>query len=110
MKTVLTDSHPVQIFIAGDYEAALASCQVHCDEVGLCVTVTPTTYVYTGGQEPGVIVGFINYGRFPLGRAAIFERARELALKLIADLGQESASVQGPDDTLWISFRKEPGA
>lgn len=105
MKTVETISYPVQIFIAGDHAKALDSCRAYCDEQGFCVTVTPTSYVYTGGQEAGVIIGLINYGRFPSEPQAIFARAKELALKLIADLGQESASIQAPDKTLWISFR-----
>jgi hypothetical protein len=101
-----TRSYPVQIWIAGAHARALESCRAYCDDRGFCVTVTPTTYVYTGGQEAGVVVGLINYGRFPSEPRAIFARAKELALKLIADLGQESASIQAPDKTLWISFRE----
>lgn len=105
MNTAETASYPVQIWIAGDHAAAIESCQAYCDEVGFCVTVTPTAYVYTGGQEPGVVIGLINYGRFPSTPEAIFERAKDLTLRLIRDLGQESASIQAPDKTLWISFR-----
>ncbi len=58
-------SCPVSIFIAGDYDKAHEICRAHCDAVGLCVTVTATSYIYTGGEEAGVIVGLINYPRFP---------------------------------------------
>lgn len=58
-------SYPVSIFMAGDYNAAREICRAYCDEVGYCVTVTPTSYVYTGGEESGFIVGLINYPRFP---------------------------------------------
>ena len=105
MRTVETSSYPVQIFIAGDAAKAAELCRAYCDETGFCVTVTPTWYVYTRGQEAGVMVGLINYGRFPSEPAAIFARAKELTLKLIEGLGQESASIQAPDKTLWISFR-----
>lgn len=105
MKTVETVSYPVQIWIAGGHAKAIDLCRAYCDEIGLCVTVTPTTYIYTGGQELGVVVGLINYGRFPSEPQAIFARAKELTLKLIEGLGQESASIQAPDKTLWISFR-----
>lgn len=106
MKTVETPSYPVSIFIAGDHATALEACRAHCDAIGLCVTVTPTTYVYTGGEELGLIVGLINYGRFPSEPSAIFAKAKELALRLITDLDQQSASIQAPDKTLWISFRE----
>lgn len=102
-----TISYPIQIWIAGDHAKALELCRAYCDETGFCVTVTPTAYVYTGGQEAGVAVGLINYGRFPSEPRAIFERARELTLRLIEGLEQESASIQAPDRTLWISFRSQ---
>lgn len=107
MKTTETISYPVQIWIAGDVERAHQSCREFCDSVGLCVTVTPTDYIYTGGIEGGVVIGLINYGRFPSEPREIFARAKELAIKLIADLGQESASIQASDKTLWISFRED---
>lgn len=105
MKTVETISYSVQVFIAGDAAKASEICRAYCDDTGFCVTVTPTWYVYTGGQEAGIIIGLINYGRFPSEPHAIFARAKDLALKLIDGLGQESASIQAPDKTLWISFR-----
>ncbi len=110
MKRVEGPSYPVSIFIAGDETAAREHCRAFCDAVGLCVTVTPTTYVYTDGEGTGVIVGLINYQRFPADPAIIFERAEHLAVLLIRKLGQESASIQAPDKTVWISFRTEDEA
>lgn len=40
-------------------------CQGYCNGAGLCVTVTPTKFIYTKRWEPGCIVGLINYPRFP---------------------------------------------
>jgi hypothetical protein len=54
MRTEFSPSWPVQIFIAGEYETAMNACGAYCDEVGLCVTVTLTDYVYTNGTEGGV--------------------------------------------------------
>lgn len=107
MKRVETTSYPVQIFVAGNPWEAETICLDYCNEVGLCVTVTETNYVYTGGEETGVIVGLINYGRFPSEPEAIFARAEALALRLIEGLRQQSASIQAPDKTVWISFRRE---
>lgn len=97
----------VEIFIAGDAEKARQICQKFCDDRGLCVTVTETTYVYTGGREAGVIVGLINYPRFPSDAAAIGDKAAHLALRLREGLGQESFTIQGLDWAHWYSWRDQ---
>lgn len=105
MRTECAPSWPVSIFIAGDCTKAHEICRAFCDEEGLCVTVTPTAYVYTGGEEAGVIVGLINYPRFPSEPNDILATAKLLALELMAKLEQESVSVQTPDETHWFSTR-----
>lgn len=108
MKRIEAPSYPVSIFVAGSVWQAETICLNYCDEIGLCVTVTETVYCYTGGEESGVIVGLINYPRFPAEPAEIFAKAEALALLLIDGLGQQSASIQAPDKTVWISFRDDP--
>ena len=103
-------SYPVSIFIAGSVFEAETICLAYCDEVGLCVTVTETHYCYTGGEEAGVIVGLINYPRFPSDPAAIWTRAEELAARLCAGLKQQSYTIQAPDRTVWFSHREEDNA
>lgn len=98
-------AYSVSIFIAGDAKLAAMICREFCDAEGLCVTVTPTTYVYTGGQEDGVIVGLINYPRFPKTPGAIYATANELAERLCQMLGQQSFTVQTPDAAFWTSYR-----
>ena len=105
MKRASAPSFPVSIFVAGNQDEARRICRQFCDEEGLCVTVTPTAYVYTGGEEAGVIVGLINYPRFPKGPSEIVQTATLLALELMHKLEQESVSVQTPDETLWFSIR-----
>jgi hypothetical protein len=102
-------SYPVSIFVAGDLKRAEQICQIYCDQVGLCVTVTPTQYVYSLGpsDELGVIVGLINYPRFPSTPADILAKAEALALRLIEGLKQQSATIQTPEQTYWISFREQ---
>lgn len=97
-------SWPVSIFIAGDVDLARETCRVYCNDVGLCVTVTPTCYIYTGGEESGVIVGLINYPRFPSSADRIFERAFDLACGLRHALAQESFSIQTPQETVSYFF------
>ncbi|WP_111818730.1 hypothetical protein [Agrobacterium sp. CFBP2214] len=99
-------SFPVTIHIAGDYETAREECQRFCDIHGLCVTVTPTEYIYTGGSEAGVRVGLINYPRFPKMGTEIALQAIELAYALRAALGQQSFSVETPENTTWFSWRE----
>lgn len=103
-----TLSYPVSIFMAGSHARAKAECRDYCDKEGLCVTVTPTTYVYTGGQEPGVIIGLINYPRFPSEPRAIWHQADKLAKHLRVALGQDSYTIQAPDKTVWFSHRTTP--
>lgn len=105
MKTSQIKSFNATIFIAGDYAKALQVCQAHCDEVGLCVTVEPTTYVYTGGAEAGVRVGLINYPRFAAMPWDIYQKAKALALKLLEELEQESLTIVDSDVTTWFSRR-----
>jgi len=98
-------SFPVSIHIAGDPHKAVTVCQRFCDEVGLCVTVKDALYVYTGGREPGVTVGLINYPRFPKTGFEITMLAIRLAYLLREELSQESFAVETPTDSMWFSWR-----
>jgi hypothetical protein len=110
MKRVEVPSYPVSIFIATGFarpDQVRRMVRDHCDNVGLCVTVTETRYCYTRGEESGVIVGLINYPRFPSSPATIWQRAEELAAELCTGLNQQSYTIQAPDKTVWFSHRKE---
>lgn len=103
MKSVPTIRY--DIFIAGDVDQAKQVCREYCFEVGLCVTVEPVAYIYTGGEEAGVRVGLINYPRFPAETEAIRETAHNLAGLLMHRMCQHSYSVVGPEQTDWFSRR-----
>jgi len=77
-------------------------CQDYCDEVGLCVTVTPTKFVYTKGNEPGAIVGLINYPRFPAKPGEIDQHAANLATMLMPPLCQKRCTIVTPKRTIMI--------
>jgi hypothetical protein len=110
MKRVEVASYPVSIFIAGSAWEAESACLDYCDATGFCVSVTETTYCYTGGEEAGIIIGLINYPRFPKEPHEIWARAEELAAMLRERLGQESYTIQAPDKTVWFSHRAEDQA
>lgn len=99
-------SYPASLFIAGDYDQAVKSAREYCDEISWCFTVTKTMYVYKGGQEEGVIIGLINYPRFPNSPSTIDSHAMALGLKLIKDLNQQSFSIQNSYHTCYVSFRQ----
>lgn len=76
--------------------------------VGLCVSLTETTYYYTQapatphGYDDGLMVGLINYPRFPSTPEQIREHARTLGGLLKAALGQNRVTVVCPDVTFMI--------
>lgn len=102
-----TDTHWARIYIAGPVQEVERICRDFCLDVGLCVTVTPTSYIYTGGQEAGVVVGLINYPRFPSSSAEIDAKAEALGIRLLIGLAQLSFSVETPQRTRWFSRRQE---
>jgi hypothetical protein len=70
-----------------------------CTEKGQCVSVTPTEFFYVKSEEtgissePGLIIGFINYPRYPLSEAEIRNRARELGDILMKKFSQYRVSI-----------------
>lgn len=99
-------AHKIEIFIGGNAPDAQRICREFCLNKGFCVTVTPTEYVYTGGQEAGVVVGIINYARFPRQRNELFDIAKELAIKLADGLYQKSFTIQTSDQSFFLSRAK----
>lgn len=83
------------------YEA-IDVCKSYCDEVGYAVTVTPTYFVYKSGQEPGAIVGLINYPRFPASPLEIETHAIAIATRLKSHFNQKRVSIVFPDRTIML--------
>lgn len=77
-------------------------CEEYCNKVGLCVTITPTMFVYKNGAEPGFIIRLINYPRFPEEPHALLEKAQNLAIKLKEVAKQKRVSIITPLDTILI--------
>jgi len=95
----------LKLFIAGDIGTAGATIRRYCKDIGLCVTLTPTEYIYSGGAEHGMIIGFINYPRFPDTLDGLTAKATNLGHILLSELGQWSFSLVGPKETLYYSVR-----
>lgn len=79
-------------------------CQKICDDVGYCFTITPTYFTYKDGNEPGVIIGLINYPRFEMNEVGILQMARNLAMILKDSLGQNRVTITCPDWTYMIGY------
>jgi len=68
-------------------------CQNYVDEAGLAVTLTKTKYIYTDGNELGVIIGLINYPRFPSNVETIYNHAISIAKILMDSLNQYRVTI-----------------
>ena len=98
-------TYTVSIWVAGDAREAETICRRYCKENPLCVTVTPTAFVYTGGAETGVLVRLVNYPRFPAPPAVINEHAYALARALRDGLFQHSVMIERPEESVWLTTR-----
>lgn len=107
IKHKMSRSFSVRIYLAGPIDIAKHIIRRECMRTGLCVTVTPTTYIYTGGEEAGYVVGLINYPRFPMEDDEILGRARQLGQILMDETFQQSYSIDTPNDTIFYSRRSE---
>ena len=101
------ETFEVKIYIAGDANTAKNVAQRYCTDIGLCVTVTPTEYIYSGGRESGVVIGLINYPRFPDSTDGITAKAVGLADLLLDILSQWSYTIVTTDETIYKSIRGE---
>jgi hypothetical protein len=97
----------VSLYMAGDIEHAKQVIRRFCKDKPSCVTVTPTAYIYTGGEEAGFVVAFRNYPRFPSERGSLEAKARELAEMLREALGQKSYMIVAESGTTWSTDQND---
>jgi len=99
-------SFDVKIYIAGPIEVAKQILRREALVEGLCVTIEPTLYLYSGGEEQGYVVGFINYPSLPMEQESILSRAKTIANKLLEETYQQSYTIVTPQESIFISKRK----
>lgn len=102
-----TETFQATVFIAGPISVIEQVCREYCMDVGLCVTVKPTKYIYTGGEEEGAEIGLINYPRFPSTGSAITEHAINIGKSCVKKACQGSFTVVTTNSTLFFSRRDE---
>jgi len=101
-ETVIT--YWVKLYLSGPLDVIKQECRKEC-LTGLCVTVEPTLFIYTGGEETGAVIGLLNYPRFPRTPEEITSIAAKLALQLLEATHQHSVLIVTPDFTKWITKR-----
>lgn len=106
-KVKYADAYSCRIFIAGDINIIAQECREFCMDIGLCVTVTPTSYIYTGGEETGAIIELINYARFPKEKHEISGQAIALGYRLAKKACQGSFTIMNDEKSAFYSRRKE---
>ena len=106
MINLIEQTYEVKIYLSGPIEIAKQICRQDFITNGLCVTIEPITYIYTGGEETGYVVGLINYPRFPATPEMIYSRAKDLAIKLLDGTYQHSVLLIASDRTEWITKRE----
>ena len=77
-------------------------CRDYCNNVGLCVTITSTCFIYKDGSENGCFIGLINYPRFLASEEDILDKAICLAKILKDEFNQLRVSVICSDKTYMI--------
>ena len=82
-----------------NFEEVKDFLQEYVNRVGLCVTITPTTFIYKDGRENGVIIGLINYPRFPSTREELENKAEEIANLCKDRYKQNRVSIEYQDQT-----------
>lgn len=98
-------SFDIKIYIAGPIEVAKQILRREALVEGLCVTIEPTLYLYSGGEEQGYVVGFINYPRFPKTPEEILTRAEHIATILLNETYQQSYTIVTPVESIFVSKR-----
>lgn len=101
MKTNTVPSYWVQIHIAGNIDLIKSICKEWCTKNIICVTVTPTDYIYDGGSESGATVRFINYPKRPTDSQILAEKAIELARLLREKCDQKSFTIEDSQLNYW---------
>ena len=100
MKTKVTQAEVVEIHIAGDYNKARDICRQWCVEVPRCVTISKQKFIYTHGEESGVVIALRSYPRFPQP-PQLMPLAENLADKLMDGLCQKTCMICNRNTHEW---------
>jgi len=97
-----------RIHIASEYDLAKKCLMDFCDS-GFCVSLSRCDYIYKYGVESGIVVGLIDYPRFPKTQEEISSIARDIAQKLCVNTNQGIYTVELPTGNEFYSRRDSEG-
>lgn len=98
-------SHTVRIYVAGNYDRIEQVCSDFVSEVGLCVNVKKTNYIYTHGEQSGAEIGLISYPKFKPSLSQTWDEAIELCERLMDECNQKSATIIDSEEAIYIERR-----
>jgi hypothetical protein len=100
--TIYVGSYDKRNHKFADDSSIIDCCMEYVNDVGLCVSISKTHFIYTDGMEAGHAIGLINYPRFPSEPEDIKQKALALAKILKKKAGQERVSVVFSDETIML--------
>jgi len=103
-KSKAINSFWIYLYVGGNYEISERICREACFPSGLCITIEKVKYLFGGGSEDGVRVGFMDYPPFPEKSVSdLIDKAVDLGKKLVDANYQFSFSIVTPDTTIFYS-------
>lgn len=91
--TIQSSPYTIRIYIAGNYDRIEQACSDFVTEVGLCVNVKKTNYIYTYGEQSGAEIGLISYPKFKEEYSEIWNKAQKLCEMIMDEYNQQSATI-----------------
>ena len=88
------------VHLAGSYSQAETLCRQWVMR-GACVQLLPCSYIYTGGEEDGVVARIMQYPRLERPEQEILDMAIELGGYLAQEMCQVSFSIETPYNTTY---------
>jgi hypothetical protein len=100
MKTEISNTYWVKIYMAGDFDHAKQILRTYLFDNPGCVNIFKTDYIYSGGEECGFVVEFINYPKFPHDEYYWNYQATACSNYLMEKLGQRTCTVMSPTESI----------
>jgi|AGFS01.1.fsa_nt_gi hypothetical protein len=94
------------LHIAGNFDVCQQECNRITYEFGFCFQVSKVEYIYTGGQESGMLIRVINYPRFPRDPEEITKLCTQFGFRLAEKLCQKSFTLETSTDTMYFESTK----
>ena len=102
----IVETYIVRIYISSCVEAVSQILSEYAFNNGACFTVEPTKFIYTGGQENGVVIGMVKYPKFEKSNTEIFNEAIKVAKIVLSKTFQRTCLVVASDETYWMEVMK----